>query len=76
MNKQETLGRIVEIDAEIKRLEKERKQLRANAIANGWAIYKVHIRLSAPSLAWWKEHRPATWEKHCSEKPVKTFTVV
>ena len=74
MNKQETLGKIAALDAEIKAKTKERDQLRLDAIKNGYATWTYTVRMNAPSLAWWKEHRPATWEKYATAKDVKHFT--
>ena len=76
MNKVETLGRIAEVEAQIKELGAEREALRLEAVKNGWARWEVKISLRAPSLAWWKEHRPATWEKHAIPTKSKKFTTV
>lgn len=76
MEKTETLGRIATVEAQIKALTTERDALREYAIENGWATWTYTVRMSAPSLAWWKEHRPATWEKHAKATQVKKFTLV
>ena len=76
MTKQKTLGEIAAIEAQIKSLTKERNELREKAIIKGWAMWTVTVRQTAPSLAWWKEHRPATWEKYATETQVKKFTLV
>jgi sugar (pentulose or hexulose) kinase len=76
MDKIETLGQIAALEAQIKELTAQRNTLRDEAIMNGWATWTFTVRLQAPSLAWWKEHRPATWEKYATETQVKKFTLV
>jgi hypothetical protein len=73
--KLETLGRIAAIEAEVKALTKERDALRIDAVVNGWAVWTISIRMSPPSLAWWKENRPTVWKKHAKETTVKKFTI-
>ena len=76
MDKIETLGRISELEAQIKTATKERDELRAASVANGWATWSYTVRMSAPSLAWWKENRPTVWKKYAKETSVKKFTLV
>jgi len=76
MNKQETLGRIAELEAQIKADTAERDQLRLDAVANGWAKWTVSIRVNVPNLQWWKENKPRSWKNYCKSKPVKKFTVL
>jgi alpha-L-arabinofuranosidase len=75
MTKQETLGQIAELEAQIKAATKERDALRLEAVSNGWAMWTYTIRQSAPSLAWWKENRPTVWQKYAKETTVKKFTI-
>jgi hypothetical protein len=75
MTKQETLGRIAELEAQIKADTKERDALRLDAVSNGWATWTFTVRMGAPSLAWWKENRPTVWRKYAKETTVKKFTV-
>ena len=74
MNKEQTLGQIATLEAQIKELTEQRNTLRDEAIMNGWATWTYTVRMNAPSLAWWKAHRPATWEKYATAKDVKHFT--
>ena len=74
MDKVETLIRLKDIDAEIKALNEEKEILRLHAIAQGWATMNVHLRWNAPTLSWWKEQHPRSWEKYCTKKPVERFT--
>ena len=76
MNKQETLGRIAELEAQMKADKAERDQLRLDAVANGWAIWSVSIRTHVPNLQWWKENKPRSWQKYCTNKPVNNFKVL
>jgi hypothetical protein len=69
------LGRIAEIEAQIKVLTKERDELRADSVAFGYARWEYTVRMSAPSLAWWKENRPTVWQKYAKETTVKKFTI-
>ena len=75
MDKIETLGRIAELEAQIKTATKERDALRVASVANGWATWAYTVRMSAPSLAWWKENRPSVWRKYAKTTQVKKFTV-
>lgn len=75
MTKHETLAQISHLEAQIRAATKERDALRAEAVANGWAMWTYTIRQSAPSLAWWKENRPTVWRKYAKESTVKKFTV-
>ena len=71
------LGReIAELEAQIKTATKERDALRVASVANGWATWSYTVRMSAPSLAWWKENRPTVWKKYAKETSVKKFTLV
>lgn len=76
MNKQETLARIAEVEAQIKELGKEREALRIEAVKNGWARWTISIRMTAPNLTWWKENKPRTWEKYTTPSKVKRFEVI
>ena len=70
------LGRIAEIEAEIKTLTKVRDELRADSVAFGYARWEYTVRMSAPSLAWWKENRPSVWHKYAKQTRVKKFVAV
>ena len=70
------LGRIAEIEAQIKSLTKERDELRADSVAFGYARWEYTVRMSAPSLAWWKENRPSVWHKYAKQTRVKKFVAV
>jgi len=74
MDRVETMIRLKDIDAEIKALIDEKKRLQAHAVAQGWAKLKVHLRWNTPTLDWWKEQHPRSWEKYCTQKPVERFT--
>ena len=76
MNKQETLGRIAELEAQIKADTAERDKLRLDAVANGWAVWSVSIRTNVPNLAWWKENKPRSWQNYCKQSTAKRFTVL
>ena len=76
MDRIETLGKIEANKAEIKRLQEENIDLQKQAVLNGWAMWKFTSSQRAPSLAWWKEHRPATWEKHVKTIEVKRFEII
>ena len=73
MNRLETLDKISKLEARIKKLGKEHEELRAQAVANGWARWTFTIRMRAPNLQWWKENRPRTWEKYATMTKVKKF---
>ena len=75
MEKQTTIGRIAEIEAQIKTLTKERDALRDDAVANGWATWEYTVRMTAPSLEWWKTNRPTVWQKYAKTTQVKKFTL-
>ena len=75
MDKLETLGRIAQNEAQIKELTKERDALRDIAVKNGWAQWTFTVRVSAPSLKWWKENRPTVWQKYATTSQVKKFSV-
>lgn len=75
MDKEQTLGQIAAIEAQIKELTAQRDELRNEAVINGYAKWTYTIRQSAPSLAWWKENRPTVWQKYATETKVKRFTV-
>lgn len=70
------LGRIAEIEAQIKTLTKERDELRADSVSFGYARWEYTVRMSAPSLAWWKENRPSVWHKYAKQTRVKKFVAV
>jgi len=76
MNKQETLGRIAELEAQIKADTAERDQLRLDAVAKGWAIWSVSIRTTVPNLQWWKENKPRSWKNYCKNTATKRFTIL
>jgi hypothetical protein len=76
MNKQETLGRIAELEAQIKADTAERDKLRLDAVTNGWAKWTVSVRINVPNLQWWKENKPRSWKNYCKSKPVNKFTVL
>ena len=75
MNREETLGQIAIIEAQIKELTAQRNTLRDEAIMNGWATWTYTVRMQAPSLAWWKENRPTVWQKYAAHTTVKKFTI-
>jgi sugar (pentulose or hexulose) kinase len=76
MDKKTTIAEIAMIEAEIKALTKKRDELRNEAVTNGWATWEYTVRMSAPSLAWWKENRPTVWQKYAKPTQVKKFTLV
>ena len=67
------LGKITALDVEIKALTKERDAMRIEAVTQGYAVWDVTIRMSAPSLTWWKENRPTVWKKYAKASTVKRF---
>ena len=67
----ELVSKLSEVEMKIKQLQKKRDELRDEAVTKGWAEWKFTIRKTAPSLAWWKKHRPATWEKYATETEVR-----
>lgn len=67
------LGAITALDIEIKALTKERDAMRIEAVTQGYAVWDVTIRMSAPSLTWWKENRPTVWKKYAKASTVKRF---
>ena len=75
MDKNTHIGQIAIIEAQIKDLTKERDALRIQAVVEGYATWSVTIRMSAPSLSWWKENRPTVWQKYAKQSTVKKFTV-
>ena len=75
MDKLETLGRIAQNEAQIKELTKERDALREVAIDYGWAQWTFTVRMSAPSLKWWKDNRPTVWQKYATTSRVKKFSI-
>jgi len=74
MNRVEITKRLKDIKDEIDALEAEKKALQAKAVAQGWATIKVHLRWSTPTLDWWQEKHPRTWERYCTQKPINRFT--
>jgi len=76
MTKRELIAELAEVETGIKLLQKKREALREEAITKGWAMWKFTISQRAPSLAWWKEHRPATWQKHVKTTEVKRFEII
>ncbi len=68
-----TLGRIAQIEGQIKELTAERDELRAEAVTQGWARWEVTVTTRAPSLAWWKENRPTVWEKYAQKSNTRRF---
>ena len=76
MTKRELIAELAEVEVGIKLLQKKREALREEAITKGWAMWKFTISQRAPSLAWWKEHRPATWQKHVKNAEVKRFEII
>ena len=67
----ELFSKLSEVEMQIKQLQKKRDELRDEAVTKGWAEWTFTIRQTAPSLAWWKENRPATWQKHVKETKVR-----
>ena len=49
--------KIAKIEAKIAKLTKQRNELRAEAIEQGYAHYVTTYRTLAPNLQWWKENR-------------------
>ena len=66
--------KIAAIEAKIKILTKQRDQLRAEAIEAGVAQWVETQRTYAPTLAWWKEQHPKTWQRYAHVGRVKNFT--
>ncbi len=75
MNKEQTLGQIATLEAQIKELTAQRNTLRDEAIMNGWATWTYTVRMQAPSLTWWKANRPTVWKKYATQTQVKKFTI-
>ena len=73
MDKLTHLGAITVLDAQIKDLTKKRDALRIEAVKQGFAVWDVTIRMSAPTLSWWKENRPSVWKKYAKSSTVKKF---
>ena len=71
--KTDALGAITVIDAQIKDLTKQRDAMRIEAVTQGYAVWDVTVRMSAPTLTWWKENRPSVWKKHAKASTVKRF---
>ena len=71
MNRLETLGRISELDAKIKKLGKEYDELRAEAVLKGYAVWVFtkngELSNKAPDMKWWKEHRKESFAKLCDK---------
>jgi len=69
MTKHETLGRIAELDAQIKALKKELDDAKQEAILNGYAVWKYtmngELSNKAPDMKWWKEHRGQSFQRLC-----------
>jgi hypothetical protein len=69
MNKLEILGRIAELDAQIKALKKELDAAKQKAILNGFAVWKYtmngNLSTKAPDMIWWKEHRGQSFQRLC-----------
>ena len=64
-----TLGRIANVEAQIKELTKQRNELRERAILNGWAMWEFSCdglkTNKAPDMKWWKEHRGSSFNRLC-----------
>jgi len=73
MEKLETLAKLRGIEAKIKKLGKERNELREQAVKNGWAHWTFSVRMAAPTLQWWKKNKPRTWEQYATTTQVKKF---
>jgi hypothetical protein len=71
--KTDALGAITVIDAQIKDLTKQRDAMRVEAVTHGYAVWDVTIRMSAPSLAWWRENRPTVWKKYAKPSTIRRF---
>lgn len=71
MTYRELIAELAEVETGIKLLQKKRDELRDEAVTKGWAEWKFTIRQTAPSLAWWKEHRPSSWQKHVKNTKVR-----
>ena len=68
-----TRDQLAIVEAKIKKLQAQQKALRAEAIEGGFAYYVQTIRNTAPSLTWWKEQHPKTWQRYAKETKVNTF---
>jgi len=68
-----TRDQLAIVEAKIKKLQAQQKALRAEAIEGGFAHYVQTIRNTAPSLTWWKEQHPKTWQRYAKETKVNTF---
>ena len=62
------------VEAKIKKYQAQQKVLRAQAIDGGFAYYVETIRNTAPSLSWWKEQHPKTWQRYAKASTVNHFT--
>ena len=65
---------IAKLEAQIKTLTKRRDTLRLEAIEAGAARWVITTRTYAPSLAWWQEQHPKTWERYVTKGTAKNFT--
>jgi hypothetical protein len=64
MDKLATIERLAAIKTEIDALNEERKQLQADAVEQGWAKWMKVAVSKTPTLAWYKEQYPRSWEKY------------
>jgi hypothetical protein len=60
--------------AKIKKLEKEVKVLKAEAVESGFAYYVQTTRDNTPNKDWWMEQHPKTWQRYMVKSPVNKFT--
>jgi hypothetical protein len=71
MDKIETLGRIADLKAQIKTLEKELDAAKEQAVLKGYATwtYTMNGQLSnkAPSMKWWQAHRKESFARLCEK---------
>ena len=67
MDKLETMAKLIEIENKIADLNNQRKRLRQTSVDNGWAKWVKVVTTKTPTLAWWKETYPRSWQKYTSK---------
>ena len=69
MDRIETLGKIADLDAQIKALKEELNKVKEEAILKGYAMWKFtnngELSNKAPDMNWWKAHRTQSFERLC-----------
>ena len=68
-SRDELIGKLAILEADIKAKQKERDELRQYAVDGGMAHWKLSnegkpVR-KAPAMGWWTTHRAASFDKRC-----------